>query len=103
MADNAPSPTPSEDNQRNERDDLMSKALDGIMNSQVQSYDNFVNNFLFLKESKYWCICMSNLHVRWSCGYQVWQMGFLSRIYQIRAISVNESDAYKLHNSFVII
>jgi len=53
MADNAPSPTPSEDNQRNERDDLMSKALDGIMNSQVQSYDNFVNNFLFLKESKY--------------------------------------------------
>lgn len=52
MAESTSSPTPSEDNHRNERDDLMYKALDGIMNSPVQSYDEFLNGFTYLKESE---------------------------------------------------
>ncbi|XP_053384279.1 uncharacterized protein LOC123536191 [Mercenaria mercenaria] len=50
MATSTPSPTPSEDNRQNNRDDTMYSALDKIMGNSVQSYDDFLNSFTYLKK-----------------------------------------------------
>jgi hypothetical protein len=49
MATGTPSPTPSEDNRKNNRDDTMYSALDKVMGNSVQSYEDFLNSFTFLK------------------------------------------------------
>lgn len=50
MATGTSSPTPSEDNRQNNRDDSMYSALDKIMGNTVQTYDDFLNSFTFLKK-----------------------------------------------------
>ncbi|WAR02964.1 hypothetical protein MAR_009522 [Mya arenaria] len=52
MSDSAPSPTPSEDNRKNVRDDLMQNALENFMSRAPQSYDDFVDSFSTLKQCK---------------------------------------------------
>ncbi|KAH3886080.1 uncharacterized protein LOC127841598 [Dreissena polymorpha] len=47
-----PSPTPSEENRKNARDDMMKNALEMFMNKSSQSYDDFLKSFTTLKESK---------------------------------------------------
>ncbi|KAL4224839.1 hypothetical protein ACF0H5_015535 [Mactra antiquata] len=45
-----PSPTPSEDNRKNNGEIAMKNALDKVMTNPVQSYDEFLNSFTYLKQ-----------------------------------------------------